>query len=69
MSASPVCFQCGHPVGDPPQLHRLADGRRCPACRERALDAIPPALPAERPALDDSPFQGELFPESDGDSA
>ena len=64
---SAVCFQCGHTVGDPPQLNRLADGRRCPACRDRALDSVPPALPSNAPVVAEDPSydQGELFPEAD----
>ena len=68
MSAT-VCFQCGQSVGDPPQLNRLPDGRRCPACRDRALDAIPPALPTEQPVPEEQTYQGELFPEADDEPA
>ena len=53
-----LCIHCGLPVGDPPQLNRLRNGQVCPACRERVLASIPPALPSprqvplEREALD-----------------
>jgi hypothetical protein len=64
MSASPVCFHCSQPVGDPPQLNRLPDGRRCPTCLDRALDMVAAALPAERPV--EREVQGELFPDPEG---
>lgn len=41
------CFTCGEPAGDPPVLNRLSDGRPCPACAERALEALPSLLPRE----------------------
>jgi hypothetical protein len=43
--ARTVCFSCGNPVGEPPALHRLANGQPCAACRERVLEHLPPALP------------------------
>jgi hypothetical protein len=43
--ARTVCFSCGHPVGDPPALHRLANGQACVACRDRLLEHLPPVLP------------------------
>lgn len=44
-----VCFTCGLAIEIPPQLNRLTSGQVCPACRERVLDGLPPALPS-RPA-------------------
>lgn len=43
---APVCFTCGLPTGEVPQFNRLPNGQVCPACRDRLLDAIPPALPS-----------------------
>lgn len=42
----PVCITCGLPVGEPLRLNRLHNGQVCPSCRDRVLDAIPPALPS-----------------------
>jgi DNA-directed RNA polymerase subunit RPC12/RpoP len=36
-----VCFECGQPVGDPPELHTLPDGRNCRRCADRVLAAQP----------------------------
>ena len=44
-----VCFTCGQDAGEPPRLNRLESGKLCPACRERVLEALPPALPQEEP--------------------
>ena len=33
------------PFTDPPRLSTLRDGAPCPACRDRALDVLPPVLP------------------------
>jgi len=77
MSDAPatLCFTCGQPAGDPPVLNSLSDGRRCPTCRDRVLEALPPALPreqavepetAEEPELD---FAGSLVDADDGDRA
>ena len=41
------CFQCGHAVGDPPQLNELEDGTPCLSCSNRVLDTMPSLLPAE----------------------
>lgn len=43
--ARTVCFSCGNPVGEPPVLHRLANGQPCVACRDRMLEHLPPVLP------------------------
>ena len=45
MDPATFCFTCGQAVTDPPRLHRLEDGSACPACRDRALALLPPALP------------------------
>lgn len=44
------CIQCGQDVGEPPALNRLPDGRPCPSCVERMLEAVPAALPSRAPA-------------------
>ncbi|MCK6446553.1 MAG: hypothetical protein L6Q99_09195 [Planctomycetes bacterium] len=44
--ADPICIQCGHATRSTDRLNRLADGKVCPACRERVLAELPPALPA-----------------------
>lgn len=51
----PVCINCGLPVGEPLRLNRLHNGQVCPTCRDRVLDAIPPALPSVvvEPAAED----------------
>ena len=46
MARDPVCISCGQATGPGPRLNRFADGRPCPACRDRILDALPPALPS-----------------------
>ena len=43
--AKTICIACGLQLGESPQLNRLSNGQTCPACRERVLDSIPPALP------------------------
>ena len=46
-SNASICFHCGQstePSGEE-GLNRLPDGRACPACAERTLDALPPLLP------------------------
>jgi hypothetical protein len=67
MSGKTVCFQCGQSIGEVPQLHRLPSGESCRACAERALEAVPPALPAEPDPsrVVAEMHQGELFPETD----
>lgn len=52
-----LCFHCTQAVGDPPRLNCLADGEVCPACRDRVLAALPPALPGYGRA--DAPPEGE----------
>jgi DNA-directed RNA polymerase subunit RPC12/RpoP len=42
-----VCFTCGLVIESPPRLSRLTNGQVCPACRERVLDGLPPALPSQ----------------------
>ncbi len=68
--ASLSCITCSNPIQDPPELHRLEDGTPCPACRDRALETVPPALPrfAEVDEEQEEVVQGELFDE-DGDLA
>lgn len=44
-SHDPLCFTCKQPVGDPPVVNELAEDEVCPACAERVLEALPPALP------------------------
>jgi DNA-directed RNA polymerase subunit RPC12/RpoP len=41
-----VCFTCGLVIESPPRLSRLTNGQVCPACRERVLEDLPPALPS-----------------------
>jgi len=43
-----LCFTCGQECGEPPRLNLLGDGSRCPACKDRVLDALPALLPAAR---------------------
>ena len=45
-----VCFTCGLVIESPPILNRLTTGQVCPACRERVLEGLPPALPS-RPSV------------------
>jgi len=45
-----LCIQCGSPVGDPPTLNTFPDGEPCRVCRDRVLEALPPALPFRRVA-------------------
>ena len=52
-----VCFTCGLVIESPPRLTRLTNGNACPACRDRVLDGLPPALPTRR---SHAAFQGEL---------
>lgn len=40
-----LCFTCCQEAGDPPRLNRLKNGLPCPACRDRILAYLPPALP------------------------
>lgn len=44
-----VCFTCGLVIETPPRLSRLTNGQVCPACRERVLAELPPALPSRPP--------------------
>lgn len=43
--SEPKCITCGLPVGDPPRLNTLGNGRPCPRCAERLLAELPPLLP------------------------
>jgi len=43
--AKTICISCGLEVSSTPQLNRLSNGQTCPACRERVLDSLAPALP------------------------
>lgn len=45
-STHTVCFTCGLAIETPPRLNRLTNGNVCPACRDRVLHELPPALPA-----------------------
>lgn len=40
-----VCIDCGASV-ETAFENRLPDGQPCPACRRRAMDALPPLLPS-----------------------
>lgn len=70
-----VCFTCGLVIESPPRLSRLTNGQVCPACRERVLEELPPALPNRssdtgatqdsRHAGPDGEALGESGPESD----
>ena len=44
-----VCFTCGLVIESPPRLSRLTTGQVCPACRDRVLEGLPPALPSRSP--------------------
>jgi hypothetical protein len=44
--AATICFTCGEPVGEPYRLNRLEDGKICPTCCERVLQALPPIFPS-----------------------
>ncbi len=41
----PVCFTCGHRTDTEKLGNRLPDGKPCPSCFERVLDAQAPLLP------------------------
>jgi hypothetical protein len=41
----PVCLTCGKPTSADPLQNLLADGRPCPACRDRLLESLPAPLP------------------------
>jgi hypothetical protein len=43
--AKTYCISCSMQIGGTPQLNRLPNGQTCPTCRDRVLDALPPALP------------------------
>ena len=58
--AKTFCISCGLPVTATPQLNRLSNGQTCPACRERLLDWLAPALP-RREALGDRSERMSLF--------
>ena len=62
------CFTCGETLGSEPRLHLLPSGEPCPACRDRLLESIPPALPREAfgngildPYLPHHEGEGEAF--------
>ena len=44
-SSEPKCITCGLPLGHPPRLNTLGNGRPCPTCVERLLAELPPLLP------------------------
>ena len=46
----PICFQCGQSATETARLNRFPDGRPCPICAERLLEALPPLLPAYDPS-------------------
>lgn len=48
-STHTVCFTCGLAIENPPRIHRLTNGNVCPACRDRVLHGLPPALPSRPP--------------------
>jgi hypothetical protein len=65
-----VCFTCGLAIESPPRLSRLTNGQICPACRERVLEDLPPALPsrATRGSIRaEADLPTSEFPESDED--
>ena len=69
-----VCFTCGLAIESPPRLSRLTNGQVCPACRERVLEGLPPALPSRARKPDAGaaaePDERESSPRQDGwDSA
>jgi hypothetical protein len=47
----PLCFTCGLPGAKTLQLNRLPNGQVCPACRDRLLASIAPALPNRVPGV------------------
>jgi DNA-directed RNA polymerase subunit RPC12/RpoP len=61
-----VCFTCGLVIESPPRLSRLTTGQACPACRDRVLEGLPPALPSRRAS---AALEGDLQPGSGGGSA
>lgn len=62
------CIACGNAVGDPPQLNDLPDGTPCRACRNRALEAVPAALP-RTPDTVEEPGEAGGYGERDAYSA
>jgi hypothetical protein len=62
-----VCFTCGLVIESPPRLSRLTNGQVCPACRERVLEDLPPALPARGSAV--PPASEPALPAQDGEGA
>jgi hypothetical protein len=58
MSAPTLCIHCGLSAGHPPRLNRLEDGRVCPACADRLLMSLPPALPGSA-QLEDAEDESE----------
>jgi hypothetical protein len=58
--AKTMCITCGMQVKGTGPLNRLPNGQTCPACRERALDSIPAALP-RRPDLVERSERMSLF--------
>jgi hypothetical protein len=59
-----VCFTCGLTIESPPRLSRLTNGQVCPACRERVLDGLPPALPSRPGVVESAIDPRELRSES-----
>ena len=56
-----VCFTCGLVIESPPRLSRLTNGQVCPACRDRVLDGLPPALPSAPPIPSTMSEESELI--------
>ena len=54
-----VCFTCGLAIESPPRLNRLTSGQVCPACRERVLDGLPPALPSSPSGVPEASHLGQ----------
>jgi len=64
-----LCMTCGLAVGSPPRLNALPNGASCPACKDRALDWIPAALPSREPHVAETEEQlGLPADESEGPS-
>ncbi|HIG12757.1 MAG: hypothetical protein ABGY71_03650 [bacterium] len=62
-----LCFTCGMPTGQAagefPRLNTLSNGRPCPHCRDRLLEALPGIHPGEGvrgPFREDAPALSAL---------
>lgn len=43
--SGPLCLLCGQATDSQRQINTLANGERCPHCRARLLEELPPLLP------------------------